>query len=157
MIILSNTLKCSRKNNTLKAKELKQAGTLDMEQLEHNKQRRKNQERIGTEFDFPGGGCRQKNKQEGRAQTQRGQNMCESGGACVRGCQEKAQTQLETQDVFQNFCFYFGPRRGGIWGFPGQGSDLSLSCDHSSVKTRSFNPLCWGGDQTCVLALQGHH
>lgn len=90
-----------------------------MEQLEHNKQRRKNQERIGTEFDFPGGGCRQKNKQEGRAQTQRGQNICESGGACVRGCQEKAQTQLETQDVFQNFCFYFGHPEGGIWGFPG--------------------------------------
>ena len=37
--------------------------------------------------------------------------------------------------------------------FPGLGSDLCCSCGNA----RSFNPLCWAGDQTHVLALQKHH
>ena len=40
--------------------------------------------------------------------------------------------------------------------FLGQGSDPSPSCDlHRSYgSTRSFNPLCWAGNQTFILVLQ---
>ena len=39
--------------------------------------------------------------------------------------------------------------------FLAQGSDLSHNCDlHCSCSnTRSFNPLCWAGGQTCILVL----
>ena len=40
--------------------------------------------------------------------------------------------------------------------FPGQGSNTSYSCDlhRSCSNARSFNPLCWAGDWTCILVLQ---
>ena len=40
--------------------------------------------------------------------------------------------------------------------FPGQGLDLSHSCDlhHGCGNNRSFNPLCWPGDQTYVPAFR---
>ena len=43
--------------------------------------------------------------------------------------------------------------------FPGQGSDLSCSCDLrcSCCNAGSFNPLCQARDRTCILALQRHH
>ena len=48
------------------------------------------------------------------------------------------------------FCFF------AFLAAPGQGCDLRHSCNlrHSCGNTRSFNPLCWAGDQTHVLMLQ---
>ena len=42
--------------------------------------------------------------------------------------------------------------------FPGQGSDPSCSCNLfcNCGNIRSFNPLCWAGDGTCILLLQRH-
>ena len=55
------------------------------------------------------------------------------------------------------------PVRDFFWGaclrgmeFLGQGSDSSHSCHlcHSCSGARSFNPLCWARDRTCILSLQ---
>ena len=50
------------------------------------------------------------------------------------------------------FFFLFWPPPWHVE-FQGQGSDPS----HSYSNARSFNPLCWARDQTCVPVLQRHH
>lgn len=51
---------------------------------------------------------------------------------------------------------FFPPFLAAPWRmvFPGQESDLSHNCNpcNSCSNDRSLNPLCWAGDQTCVLA-----
>ena len=41
--------------------------------------------------------------------------------------------------------------------FSGQELHMSRCCDLHCGNARSFNPLCWAGDQTCVLVLERCH
>ena len=52
-------------------------------------------------------------------------------------------------------CFFFFSFLTTPWHieFQGQRSHLGSSCGN----TRSFNPPCWAGDGTCLLALQRCH
>ena len=57
--------------------------------------------------------------------------------------------------IFFNFYFFkFYGCTHDIRKFLGQGLNLSHSCNlcHSWGNARSFNPLCWAGDQTHILA-----
>ena len=56
------------------------------------------------------------------------------------------------------FFFFF---LAALWHmeFPSQGSDPSCNSDVSCSfgNARSFDPLCWAGDRTCILGLQQYH
>ena len=61
--------------------------------------------------------------------------------------------------LFQFSCFhvvfkfdFFNGHAPGIWKFPGQGLNLSYSCNlhRSCGNAASFNPLRWARDQTCT-------
>lgn len=62
--------------------------------------------------------------------------------------------------TFLSFCFLFF-FFGCPWclEFSGHRSDWSHSCDlcHSCGNAESFNPLCWAGHWTCILAVQRYH
>ena len=53
---------------------------------------------------------------------------------------------------FYFIIFYFYGHIQGIWKFPGQGLNLSHSCDlsWSYSNAGSFNTLCWARDWTCT-------
>ena len=61
-----------------------------------------------------------------------------------------------SQKLFLKFIYFPFLAASRHMEFPGQGSDLSCSCNllHSCGNTRSFKPLCWAEGITSVLVLQ---
>ena len=62
-------------------------------------------------------------------------------------------------EFFFSFSFVYSLAALHHMEFLGQGLDSSHICDLgcSWSNTRSFNPLCQAGDQTCTLVMQRHH
>ena len=73
---------------------------------------------------------------------------------CTLGWNLKSFCFLSLSTFF--FSFFGHPTAYGV---PKPGIRWSCHCDlyHNHSNARSFNPLCWAGDWTCVPGLQRHH